>query len=66
MTLEEQLLANHYKNENGCWLTNFAKIKGLKMLASTTNGDAGLAKWCGRKIYFYLNDRLGRFFVEPA
>ena len=57
------LLKQNYGKVNGCLHTNYAAIKGLELLASTTNGTSGLAMWRGRKVYFYQNAN-GDFVVE--
>lgn len=62
-SLADYLRENHVF-VNGCWHTQYGKIPGFKLLASTTNGTSGLAMFRGRKVYFY-GDENG-FTVEPA
>lgn len=56
--LAKELEANHYKNENGCLLTDYSKIRGLRLFASTTNGTSGMGKYHGRKVYWHQNSGL--------
>jgi len=62
--LAKLLKQHHYKNGNGCWLTDYAKIGGLRILASDTNGTSGLAMWRRCKVYFYFDHPTQLFKVE--
>jgi hypothetical protein len=52
--LANELMANHAK-ENGCLVTHYGRISGLKVLASTTNGTSGLGVYRGSRVYWHLN-----------
>ena len=60
--LAKQLAANH-GFVNGCWRTTYRFIKGLKLLASDTNGTSGIGVYQGRKLYW---DKQGDVFVVEA
>jgi len=62
-TLATKLAENHYFH-NGCQYTDYSKIEGLTVKASTTNGTSGIADYHGQKVYFCLEGC--EFNVEPA
>ena len=62
--LSDELKKNHYKNANGCLVTEYSKIDGLEMLATDTNGTSGVCKWRGEKMYFWYSYPQDRFVVE--
>jgi uncharacterized protein YjaZ len=66
MGLAELLKQHHYRNKNGCWVTDYHKIAGLNLLASTTNGTSGIGKWQGRRVHWFFNDSTKQFEVAPA
>jgi hypothetical protein len=45
----------HYRNRNGCWLTDYMMIPSLVVHASTTNGTSGLGVYKGNKVYWSMN-----------
>jgi hypothetical protein len=51
--LAQRLLAEH-RNVNGCWFTNYARIEGLKVKASDTNGTSGLGTFRGVPVYWHM------------
>jgi hypothetical protein len=61
-TLAKLLKENHYFNKHGVWLTDYSKIRGFKILASTTNGTSGTGMWRGHKVYFHQKGN--NFVVE--
>jgi hypothetical protein len=64
MTLAQHLKQNHYQNANGVWLTDYSKIKGLRVSASTTNGTSGIGTYRGRKCYWCYNHTTQQFEIE--
>lgn len=63
-TLADELSANHYFNANGCWVTDYHKIKGLDLRASTTNGTSGTGKYRGHSVYWHYDHTAKVFTVE--
>jgi hypothetical protein len=63
-TLARLLKQHHGLNENGCWLTDYAKIPKLRILASTTNGTSGTGLYHGRRVYWWHNDKTQTFETE--
>lgn len=63
--LAELLRINHRFN-GSVWLTEYSNIKGLKLLASTTNGTSGLGIWNRRRVYWSYDWKTQRFCIEPA
>lgn len=55
---------NHYLHKNGSWVTDYHKIRGLKVLASTTNGTSGIGRYGGVRVYWYFNHKLAAFEIE--
>lgn len=49
------LQQHHYKNHNGCWLTDYMKIPSLVVHASDTNGTSGIGLYKGSKVYWTMN-----------
>lgn len=64
--LAEQLKTQHYKNVNGCWVTDYHNIPGLKVLASSTNGTSGIGRYQGSKLYWYFHHPTQEFQIERA
>ena len=62
--LSTLLRQNHYRNANGCLVTDYHKIPGLKVLASTTNGTSGIGRYNGVRVYWSLNDRTSEYETE--
>lgn len=50
--LAKLLLANHGKNGNGCLITEYSRIPGLRVKASDTNGTSGIGVWDGVRVYW--------------
>lgn len=66
MTLGElavKLRAAH-KFVNGCWYTDYATIPGLRLRASTTNGDSGLGIARGIGPVYWTKNSDGSFTVQ--
>ncbi len=49
--LEKELKENH-QFRNGCWFTDFSRIKGFEVLSYSTNGTSGIGYWGSVKVYF--------------
>lgn len=49
------MLANHGMNVNKCLCTDYARIAGLTVKASTTNGTSGLGVYRGLSVYWHLD-----------
>ena len=62
--LATDLLANHYTNDNGCLLTEYDKVAGLKVKASSTNGTSGIGTYRGARVYWNYDHRAKRFNIE--
>lgn len=61
-SLTNELTANHYFNGN-VWLTDYTKIKGLQVYASSTNGTSGTGKYYKQRVYWFYSPH--GFVVEP-
>jgi hypothetical protein len=57
-TLARRLLSEYGKNENGCIRTDYAKIAGLRVKASSTNGTSGLGVYRGTAVYWHFDNGL--------
>jgi len=64
--LANALKENHYLNGNGCLVTDYHKIKGLKVLASTTNGTSGIGMYRKEKLYWFLSHVTQVFEIEKC
>jgi hypothetical protein len=61
--LSGHLKKNHGLNKNGVLLTDYSKINGLDVHASSSNGTSGLGKYKGHKVYWSKHDPTQEFHV---
>ena len=60
--LAKALEENHHRDS--CLYTDYNKITGLTLLATSTNGTSGTGRYKGQKYYWNRDSKTGKFNVE--